>query len=260
MKLAKSLAIVAVLYVGVYVGMWGFLEFNNANNSVVALTLYSAYEFDEVINEMGSEENLHIVKLDEDTIYEYPVLLELAQQNLSRDIPVTADGETTATYEQVKGEVEYIVSRFVDQYDGSIPSDFYRDVKKDNGWHSVTLKEPYFYHDDILYMFEPDIIVIDAGESQIGMQKIRTDYNSLQDSLAVSLTDMDFDSLPRFKEAFEQIGKYEQNVQSRKKMNESEFREYEQWAIGAGLADERIVFDYGFIKYQDRYHHLYLRA
>lgn len=43
-------------------------------------------------------------------------------------------------------------------------------------------------------------------------------------------------------------------------MNESEFIQYEQWAIDVGLADERTVFDYGFIKYQDRYYHLYLKT
>ena len=66
--------------------------------------------------------------------------------------------------------------------------------------------------------------------------------------------------MPRFKEAFDQIGTYEQNVQSRKKMTESEFKKYEQWAIGAGLADKRTVFDYAYIEYEGQYYRLYLRA
>lgn len=259
MRLVKSIAIVAIVYVGIYVGMWGFLEFNNANDSMVALTMYSEYEFSQVMNQKEIAENLHVIELDEDVIQEYPVLLELIKQNQSKEIPVNSDGKVTATYEQVKSEVEYIASRFVEQYDGSLPGDFYREVKKDNGWHSITLKEQYFYHDGTLYLIDPKIIVISEGEPKVGIQKLQENYD-LRDNLTVNLTDDDLENMPRFKEAFEQIGTYEENIQSRKKMSESEFREYEQWAINLGLADERIVFDYGFIKHQDRYYHLYLRA
>ena len=259
MKLTKSIVIVAVVYVGMYVGMWGFLEFNNANDSTVALTMYSDYEFNKIMNQKGIAENLYVVELDESTIQEYPVLLELIKQNQSKEIPVNSDGKVAATYEQVKDEVEYIASRFVEQYDGSLPGDFYREVKKDNGWHSISLKESCFYHDGTLYLIDPDIIVISEGEPEMGIQKVGGNYD-LRDNLTVDLTDKDFDNMLRFKEAFEQIGTYEENVQSRKGMNESEFRKYEKWAINSGLADERVVFDYGFIKHQDRYYHLYLRA
>lgn len=259
MKIAKSITIVAVVYVGMYAGMWGFLELNNANDSTVALTMYSDYEFNQTMNQKGIAENLHVVELDDNTIQEYPVLLELIKQNQSKEIPVNSDGKAAATYEQVKREVEYIASKFVEQYDGSLHGDFYREVKKDNGWHSISLKESYFYHDGTLYLIDPDIIVISEGEPKVGIQKLQDNYD-LRDNLAVDLTDGDFDSMPRFKEALEQIGTYEENVQSRKGMNESEFREYEKWAINSGLADESVVFDYGFIKHQNRYYHLYLRA
>lgn len=259
MRLAKSIAIVAVVYAGMYVGMWGFLEFSNANDYTVALTMYSDYEFNQVMNQKSIAENLYVVELDENMIQEYPVLLELIKQNQSREIPVNSDGKVAATYEQVKNEVEYIASRFVEQYDGSLPGDFYRELKKDNGWHSITFKEQYFYHEGSLYLIDPDIIVISRGEPEVGIKKVSEHYD-LRDNLAVNLTDEGFENMPRFKEAFEQIGTYEENVQSRKGMNESEFREYEQWAINSGLADESIVFDYGFIKHQDRYYHLYLRT
>ena len=259
MRLIKSITIVAVVYVGMYLGIWGFLEFNNANDSVVALTMYSEYEFSQTMNQKSIAGNLHVVELDENTVQEYPVLLELIKQNQSKEIPVNSDGKATATYEQVKKEVEYIASRFVEQYDGSLPEDFYREVKKDNGWHSITLKEQYFYHDGTLYLIDPNIIVISEGKPEVGIQKIRGNYD-LRDNLTVNLTDDDFENMPRFKEAFGQIGTFEENVQSRKGMNESEFREYEKWAINSGLANERIVFDYGFIKHEDRYYHLYLRA
>ena len=259
MKLTKSITIVAIVYVGMYVGMWGFLEFSNANDSTVALTMYSDYEFNQVMNQKEIVKNLHVVELDESIIQKYPVLLELIKQNQSKEIPLNSDGNASATYEQIKNEVEYIALKFVEQYDGSLPEDFYREVKKDNGWHSISLKESYFYHDGTLYLVDPDIIVISEGEPEIGIQKLRENYD-LRDNLTVNLTDDDLDNMPRFKEAFKQIGTYEENVQSRKGMSELEFREYEQWAINTGLADERIVFDYGFIKHQDRYYHLYLRA
>ena len=259
MKLIKSISIVAIVYVGLYFGMWGFLEFGNANNSSVALTMYSDYEFNQAINQKEIAEDLHVVNLDEDTVQKYPILLELIKQNQSKEIPVNSDGKTTATYEQVKSEVEYIVSKFVEKYDGSLPNDFYRELIKDNGWHSITLKEQYFYHDSTLYLIDPHIIVISEGEPKIGIKKVREGYD-LRDNLTVDLADGDFENIPRFKMAFEQIGTFEENVQSRKNMNESEFRDYEKWAIDVGLADESVVFDYGFIKYQDRYYHLYLRA
>jgi hypothetical protein len=259
MKLIKSLSIIAIVYAGLYVGMWGFLEFNNANNSIVALTMYSEYEFNQAMNQKEISENLHIVSLDEEIIQKYPVLLELIKQNQSKEIPINSDGKSTATYEQVKSEVEYIASQFVEKYDGSLPSDFYKETKKDNGWHSISLKEEYFYHDDTLYLINSKIIVISEGEPEIRINKLSEGYD-LRDNLTVDLTNEDFESMPRFKVAFDQIGTFEENVQSRKNMNESEFREYEQWAMDAGLADERITFDYGFIKYQEKYYHLYLRA
>ena len=91
MKLVKSITIVAIVYVGMYVGMWGFLEFNNANDSVVALTLYSEYEFSQAMNQKEVAENLHVVELDENVILKYPVLLELIKQNQSKEIPVNAE-------------------------------------------------------------------------------------------------------------------------------------------------------------------------
>ena len=259
MKLIKSLSIVAIAYGVLYFGMWGFLEIENANNSVVALTMYSSHEFNQEISKKEISENLHVVLLDDQTIQKYPVLLELIEQNLAKDVPVNPDGKATATYDEVKSELEYLSSRFVETYEGSLTSDFYKETKKDNGWHSISLKEHYFYYEGTLYLIDPDIIVISRGEPEIGIKKVREGYD-LRDNLTVELTDEDFEHMPRFKTALEQIGTFEENIQSRKNMQESEFREYEKWAMDAGLADEKIVFDYGFIQYQDRYFHLYLRA
>ena len=258
MNTIKTISIVIVAYVVIFLGMWGFLEFKNTNNSMVALTLYSDYEFQQNLLQKEISDNLYIVNLDEDTIQKYPILLELIKENQAKEKSMNIDGSATATYEQVKEEMSYFASKFIEKYPGSLPADIYRELKKDNGWHFITLKEQIFYHNGILYMVDPPIIVISEGDPEIRIQKIRQDYD-LKDSLTVDLTDADFENMPRFKEAFKQIGAYEKNVQSRKEMNESEFRKYERWAMDVGLADERIVFDYGFIKYQDQYYHLFLR-
>lgn len=257
MKLVKSFSIVAVAYAALYLGMWGFLETNNASNSVVALTMYSDYEFN-LANEKNTTGNLHVVQLDKKTIQKYPILLELIEENQKKDMPSNRDGKAKATYEQVKKDTEYLASVFVKQYDGAWTEDYYRELKKDNGWHSITIKEPYFYHDGVLHLLDPDIIVISEGEPKVGIVRLDNNYN-LRDNLAMNITDEDFENMSRLREAFEQIGTYQENVQSRKNMGESEFKKYEEWAINTGLADERITFDYGFIEYGDRYYHLYLR-
>ncbi len=258
MKLTKSLSIVAMAYVALYLGVWGILEISNSNDSIVALTMYSDYEFNQITNQKDIADKLHIIQLDEKTIQQYPVLLELVEENQKKDNPSNPDGKAKASYEQVKKETEYLASIFVKQYEGAWPEDYYRELKKDNGWHSITIKEPYFYHNGILYLINPDIIVISEGEPKVGIVKVCSNYH-LGDNLVMNITDEDFENMPRFKEALDQIGTFEENVQSRKNMGESEFREYEDWAMNTGLADERIVFDYGFIEYGDRYYHLYLR-
>lgn len=258
MNTVKTISVVAIAYVAIFLGMWGFLEFKNMNDSTVALTLYSDYEFEQNLLQKEISENLYIVQLDENTINEYPVLIELIKENQSKEKPINARGSATATYEEIKDEIGYFASKFTEKYSGSLPSDIYRELKKDNGWHSITLKEQYFYYDGNLYMVDPPIIVISEGEPEIRIQKIKQDYD-LKGSLTVYLTETDLQNMPRFKEAFLQIGAYEKNVQSRKEMTESEFRKYEKWAMDSGLADEKVVFDYGFIKHQDRYYHLYLR-
>ena len=259
MKLTKSISVVAVAYAVLFFGMWGFLELKNENNSRVALTLYSDYEFEQALLQKEIADNLHIVQLDDDTIKRYPVLYELIKQNQAKEKPINAKGRATATYEQVKTEIGYYASKFIEKYgEGAIPSDIYRELKKDNGWHSITLKEPFFHHSGIRYMIDPPIIVISEGEPEIRIQTVRTDY--LKESLTVDLTDKDIQNMPRFREAFEQIGTYEKNVQSRIEMDELEFKRYEQWAIDAGLADKRTVFDYAYIEYDNQYYRLYLRA
>ena len=198
MKLTKSLSIVATAYVALYLGVWGILEINNSNDSIVALTMYSDYEFNQITNQKEIADKLHIIQLDEKTIQQYPVLLELVEENQKKDIPSNPDGKAKASYDEIKKETEYLASIFVKQYEGAWPEDYYRELEKDNGWHSITIKEPYFYHDDILYLIDPDIIVISRGEPEVGIKKVRENYD-LRDNLAINLTDDDFENMPRMR-------------------------------------------------------------
>ena len=60
-------------YVALYLGVWIVLEISNSNDSIVALTMYSDYEFDQITNQKEIGDKLHIIQLDEKTIQQYPV-------------------------------------------------------------------------------------------------------------------------------------------------------------------------------------------
>jgi len=72
-KLTKSLSLVAMAYVALYLGVWIVLEISNSNDSIVALTMYSDYEFDQITNQKETGDKLHIIQLDEKNIQQYPV-------------------------------------------------------------------------------------------------------------------------------------------------------------------------------------------
>ncbi len=252
MKLSESILIVIMAYSSIYLGIWGFYEFENANNSVVGLNMYSDYEFNQ-----KNLEDLYIVQFNEDSIQDYPVLLELITQNQSKEPPVNSFSTVFSTFEEVKKETEYFASKFLKKYSGSLPEDIYS-IGKGNSKYTISLKEIHFIYDDTNYLIFPDTVYFKKDMGKMGIMNAPANFQ-LGDSLVITLTDEDFEQMPRYKKVLDQVGTLEKSTRSEKKMSESEFKKYEQLAIDIGLADERTVFSNAVIEFQNRHYAISLR-
>ena len=252
MELAKSISIVIMAYTSIYLGMWGYYEVENLNNSVVGLNMYSDNKFNQ-----ENLEDLYIVQFTENDIQDYPVLLELITQNQSREPNVNSFSTLFAPFEEVKKESEYLVSKFLKKYPGSLPDDIYS-VGQGNSPYTISFKESHFIYNDTRYVLFPDVVYFKKDLGEIGIMKSSENFQ-IGNNLVMTLTDEDFEHMPQFKKVFDLVGTIEQNMHSERKMNEYEFKKYEKLAMDIGLADKRIVFNNAFIEFQNKHYTITLR-
>ncbi len=261
MRLRSSLIIVGLAFLVLYFGFVVFEEIHDVYSTEIAVTLYSDYKFDEQMKSLGKGENILIVKLTDQYIEDYPIIKELIDTNLSKDIPKNRHAKIIVTYDELLEMHHFMAAKYAEKYDTS-PADYIEiNDKKENG-------EP-FYHS-----FEAEIFTIDGKLYGFGRNTYEiTDFDKVElkvhtskmnyfirDWEVADLTSDDLKNIPKLGLVINETGKYDENVQSRKGVVVEEFEKYREWAKELRLVNEDNSFQKNaFLEYDGKKYHIYFR-
>ena len=260
MRPRTSYFIVVIAAMVLYFGMVGYSQIHDVYSTEIAVTLYSEYKFKERVTHPDYNGQSTSISLTDSDLKEYPIILELIQENLRKEIPKNEKSKIIINYEELKFIFESMASFYAQKYGGT--SDQYitiSDQREDGDEYYYGFEGGYFKVDDQLYEFHDlyPISNFNFIEFRVHIQEFNH-WN--KDFPTVELTSEDLQKIPKLKEAIDEIGKYDMNVQSRKGMVESEFYEYRDWAKSLGLVDKtNHSVGNSFIEYDDKIYHIYFR-
>ena len=231
MRLRSSLSIVGLTLMVLYFGMVGFSEIHDVYSTEIAVTLYSDYKFDEKIKSLEKGENILIVQLTDQYIEDYPIIKELIDNNLSKDIPKNERAKIMVSYDELLSMHQYMAVKYAEKYD-SFPDDYIEiNDKREKGkplYHKFEAE--IFTIDGKLYGFGRNVKPItdfDKVEFRVGTQEMNY---FIRDWEIADLTSDDLKNMPKLGLVINGIGKYDENVQSRKGVLVEEFNKYREWA------------------------------
>ena len=260
MRLRTSYSIVVIAAVVLYFGSVGYSQIHDVYSTEIAVTLYSEYELKERTNQLeygGSSTSLFVTDSD---LADYPVILELIQENLKKEIPKNDDAKIMINYEQLEFIFESLAPFYAEKYGGT-PDQYISisDQRDDGDEYYYEFDAEFFRVDNQMYGFRDLYPVSDFNNIKFEVHTQEMNH-WIKDFEVADLTSEDLQKIPKLKEAIDEIGKYDLNVQSRKGMVESEFNEYRDWAKSLGLVDNtNHSIGNSFIEYQGKIYHIYFR-
>ncbi len=262
MRLRSSLIIVGLALLVLYFASVGYSQIHDVYSTEIAVTLYSDYEFDEQMKTLGKGQNILIVQLTDQYIEDYPIIKELIDINLSKDIPKNRHAKIIVSYDELLEIHKYMAAAYAEKYDTS--SDNYIEINDEKDSTEVL-----FYHsfeaeiftiDGKLYGFDRNtypIVDFDKVELEVGTQKMNY---WIRDWEVADLTRDDLKNIPKLGLVINETEKYDLNVQSRKGVLVDEFNEYREWAKSLRLVKEdNSSQKNAFIEYDGKKYHLYFR-
>ena len=261
MRLRSSLSIVGLALLVFYFGMVGFSEIHDVYSTEIAVTLYSDYKFDEKIKSLGKGENILIVQLTDQYIEDYPLIKELIDINLSKDIPKNDDAKIIVSYDELLEIHQYMAAKYAKKYDSS-PDDYItiNDKKENTEPFYHTFESEIFTIDGKLYGFDRHtyhITDFDKVELEVGTQKMNYFIRNWE---IADLTSDDLKNIPKLGLVINGIEQYDENVQSRKGVLEEEFNKYRDWAKSLRLVNEdNSSQKNAFLEYDDKKYHIFFR-
>jgi hypothetical protein len=226
----------------------------------IALTLYSDYEFNEKMKSPEFANTLHIVKLSDDDFIEFPIISELIDRNLSKDVPKNERAKIIISYDELLSMHQYMAKKYAEKYDTS-PNDYIEiNDKKERGeplYHKFEAE--IFTIDGKLYGFGRNVYPItdfDNVELRVGTQEMNY---FIRDWEVADLTSDDLKNIPKLGLVINEIGKYDKNIQSRKGVVVEEFEKYRQWAKSLNLVTNDSSIENAFLEYDGKKYHIFFR-
>ena len=261
MRLRSSLSIVGLALLVLYFGMVVVSEIHDVYSTEIAVTLYSDYKFDEKMKSLGKGENILIVQLTDQYIEDYPIIKELIDINLSKDIPKNDDAKIIVSYDELLEIHQYMAAKYAEKYDSS--SDDYitiNDEKENTEPFYHTFEAEIFTIDGKLYGFDRHTYSItDFDKVELGVNTQKMNY-FIRDWEIADLTSDDLKNIPKLGLVINGIGQYDENVQSRKGVLEEEFNKYRDWAKSLRLVNEdNSSQKNAFLEYDDKKYHIFFR-
>jgi len=261
MRLRSSLFIVGVAALVLYFGMVGFLEIHDLYSTEISLTLYSDYEFDKKLKSLGRGENILLVKYTDQYLEDYPIIKELIDINLSRDIPKNDDAKIIVSYNELLAIHQYMAIKYAEKYDSS-PDDYItiNDEKENTESFYHTFEAEIFTIDGKLYGFDRNTFhITDFDKVDLGVSTQKMNY-FIRDWEIADLTIDDLKNIPKLNLVINEIGKYDENIQSRKGVVVEEFNKYRDWASSLKLVKEdNSSQKNAFLEYDAKKYHLFFR-
>lgn len=261
MRLRSSLSIIGLAFLILYFGMVGFLEIHDEYSTEIAVTLYSEYKLKERVNHADYGGQSTTLLFTDSDLKEYPIILELIQENLKKEIPKNRHAKITVSYDELLSIHQYMAIKYAEKYDTS-PDDYIKiNDKRERGhpyYHSFEAE--IFTIDGKLYGFGRHTFeIIDFDKVELGVHTQKMNY-WIRDWEIADLTSEDIKNIPKLGLVINETEKYDMNVQSRKGMVESEFYEYRDWAKSLGLVDKsNHSIGNSFIEYDGKIYHIYFR-
>ena len=260
MKLRTSCFIVVLAVIVLYFGMVGYSQVHDVYSTEIAVTLYSEYKFKERVNHPDYDGQSTTLLFTDSDLTEYPVILELIRENLKKEIPKNEKSEIIINFEELEFIFESMAPFYAQKYGGS-PDQYIsiNDQRDDGEEYYYKFEGGFFRVDDKLYEFQDLYPIRDFN--CITFKVYSQEMNHwIKDFQIADLTSDDLQKIPKLKDAIDEIGKYDMNVQSRKGMVESEFYEYRDWAKSLGLVDKsNHSIGNSFIEYDGKIYHIYFR-
>ena len=261
MRLRSSLIIVGLSALVLYFGMVIVSEIHDVYSTEISLTLYSDDKFDEKIESLGKGENLLIVKLTEQYMKDYPIIKDLIDINLSKDIPKNDDAKIIISYDELLSIHQYMAAKYAEKY-GTSPDD-YITINNEKGntepfYH--TFEAEIFTIDGKLYGFDRHTYPItdfDKVDLEVGTQEMNY---FIRDWEVADLTSDDLKNIPKLGLVIDEIGKYDENIRSRKGVTVEEFNKYRQWAKSLKLVNEdNSIQKNAFLEHDGKKYYLFFR-
>lgn len=261
MRLRSSLSIVGISFLVIYFGMLILLEIHDVYSTEIALTLYSDHKFNEKIKSLGTGENILIVEFTDQYSNDYPIIKDLIDSNLSKDVPKNDDAKIMVSYEELLEIHKYMAAKYASKYDSSADDYITINDKQENSepfYH--TFEAEIFTVDGKLYGFDRNTYSItdfDNVELKIGTQEMNY---FIRDWEVADLTSDDLENIPKLGMVIDEIGKYDENIQSRKGVTVDEFNKYRDWAKSLKLVnDDNSSQKNAFLEYDGKKYHIFFR-
>lgn len=260
MKLRTSCFIVVIAVIVLYFGGVGYSLVHEVYSTEIQVTLYSEHSLKKDMNHEKYDGQYTSLTVTDSDLAEHPIILELIQENLRKEIPKNDRAEIIINYEELEFIFESLAPFYDEKFGGG--PDYYisiNDQRDEGDQYYYKFKEDYFKVDDQMYSVD-DLYSVE-NFSVIEFEVFLREANHWnKDKKVADLTSEDLQKIPKLKEAIDEIGKYDLKIQSRKGMVESEFYEYRDWAKSIGLVDDKNhSIGNSFIEYQDKIYHIYFR-
>ncbi|QMU55019.1 MAG: hypothetical protein GKS07_09100 [Nitrosopumilus sp.] len=236
-------------------------EIHDVYSTEISLTLYSDDKFDEKMKSLGKGENILVVKLNDQYMENYPIIKDLIEINLSKDIPKNDDVKIIVSYDELLEIHQYMAAKYAEKYDTS-PDDYItiNDEKENTETFYHTFEAQIFTMDGKLYGFHRHTYPItdfDKVEMEVGTQEMNY---FIRDWEVANLTSDDLKNISKLGRVIDEIGQYDENVQSRKGVTVEEFGKYRQWAKSLKLVNEdNSSQKNAFLEHEGKKYHLFFR-
>lgn len=260
MRLRSSLIIVGMSFLTIYLGTWVYLEIESIYSTEIAVTLYSEHNFNKKVESLRKGENLLFVRFTELDSKEYPVIKELIDRNLEKEIPKNDNAKISVSYDELKEIHQYMAKKYAQKYNTN-PDDYITindEMENDEPLYH-TFEEELFTVDGVLYNFGQKTYAIEDPEN-VELEVHTQEMNHFIRNWEVAdLTNDDLDNIPKLAQVIAEIGKYDENVQSRKGVTAEEFEKYRQWAKSLQLLKGKSTDKNAFLEYDGKKYQLFFR-
>lgn len=260
MRLRNCLITITIAFFVIYFGSIVAMSIGEVYRSNITITTFSEYEH-RIDNEfLGASypDELNVIVITSEDLEEYPIIPELIRMTEKREPPKNTVGYIHLTFDELKSIIEILAEKLALQ-EGGQASDYIRinDERDEDGHYYYKFETEFFYIDEQLYNIDDLYDIENFNKIKFEIRTTTENYWT-KDFIKSNLTPQEANSIPKLKQALDEIGKYEEDIQERKGVVESEYFKYYDWAVSKKIIDPN-DYDYTentYIQFNDKLYFL----